>query len=462
VTLTPKAGISGAQRVNFAVPLARGALSDPARVRVLAGGIELSAGRRALAWYPDGSVRSVQVQVQTAVSAGAVLQVRIGEAPSTAALPLVAVSTTLDAADGTLGPKVWARLPAAWLSASGVAGPLLPEAATDGSALDAWKTTCDYANHTVTQFLSQMSTRDAWLYDRGTAMYRGYARRGDLVTLESAYRETAIYRSRITGTGASTRIGVPTASTDLKYHYAQNLAIHYLLTGDDRFRESAEDIATRVRQLWPDPDYAGGSDFWTERHAGFALLAYVWAGIVSDDRHNALFELADDAVDAYLAAQAAYPPGYTDRSARCFAHTGAAHGESYSGWGCSPWMSAILADGLDAYATERGGADAAAARSAIVSLGRSLARDGRDASGKPYYWQSISGGPSDVDPYNEHWGEVAYVVAMAWHWGGRVETWLRTAADQLVTGTRTRATSPHLRSFNWQCRSAVATPWYLK
>ena len=73
----------------------------------------------------------------------------------------------------------------------------------------------------------------------------------------------------------------------------------------------------------------------------------------------------------------------------------------------------------------------------------------------------VGSGGDEIDPYDEHWGEVAYVVAMAWHWGGRTDPSLRTAADQLVAGTKAHATSPHIRSFNWQCRSAPATPWYL-
>ena len=60
----------------------------------------------------------------------------------------------------------------------------------------------------MTSFIGQMSDAAVWLYDRGTTAYRGYARRGDLVTLETAYRETAIYRAGITGTGASTRIPI--------------------------------------------------------------------------------------------------------------------------------------------------------------------------------------------------------------------------------------------------------------
>ncbi|MDQ3365282.1 MAG: DNRLRE domain-containing protein [Myxococcota bacterium] len=463
VTLQPRSGISGTQRVNFAVPLAPGRLLDPARVRVLAAGVELPAARRELATHPDGSLRSVQIQVSTSVTAGKVLQVRLDEAPTTAPLAMVAVSTTLEPADGSLGPKVWVRLPASWLAASGVAGPQITEASVEGTSLDAFDGSCDYQNHTVTHFLSLQTSRDVWLYDRGTMMYRGYARRGDQLTLESAYRETAIYRNGITGTGTSTRIGVPTAADDLKYHYTQNLAIHYLLTGDDRFRESAEAVGMRAAALWTSPGYAGGSDFWTERNAGFALLAYVWARIVTDDQ-GAYFEAkADAAVDSYLSMQGLYPTNWTDLGSRCFAHTASAHGESFAGvWGCSPWMSAILADGLDAYATDRGGVRATNARSAVVKLGKLIARDGRDSRGKPYYWIGIGTAADEVDPYHEHWAESAYVVAMAWHLGGRSDSALHTAATQLLAGHKTNASSPHMRSFNWQCRSAVATPYYLK
>jgi hypothetical protein len=93
-----------------------------------------------------------------------------------------------------------------------------------------------------------------------------------------------MYRNLITGSGTSARNGLPQGSaSDPKYQYAQNLALHYLLTGDDRFRESAEDMALGMTELWASPEYAGGDDSWTERNAGFALLAYSWAAMVSDD-----------------------------------------------------------------------------------------------------------------------------------------------------------------------------------
>jgi hypothetical protein len=67
-----------------------------------------------------------------------------------------------------------------------------------------------------------------------------------------------------------------------------------------------------------------------------------------------------------------------------------------------------------------------------------------------------------LDEYDEHIGESAYLIAMAWHFAGRNDAELREAADMLVDLFASSGTVPHVRSFNWQCRSAVATPWFLR
>jgi hypothetical protein len=459
VQLVPASGQSGTQVVNFAVPLQRGMATTP-DVRVASGGTNLATYRRGLGAYDDGSLRAIQIQVELDVSASTTLDVEIGGTGGSDRAA-VDVATTLVTADGTDGPKVWALLPPAWMAATGAFGHIVPRADVSGSPLDAWGNVCDYAQWDTDAFVAGMANREVWLFDRATAMYRGYAITGDAAPLASAYREAAIYRSGLTGEGAATRIGVPTAADDLKYHYAQGMAFHWLLTGDDRFRESAEDVATRAHDLWTDPGYAGGADFWTERHAGFALLAYEAAAAVSDDQAATFRGWADDAVDAYLDMQATWPPSWTDRDARCFAHSADAHGEDYGYDGCSPWMSAILADGLELYATRVGGSRADDVHASLVRLGRLVAREGRDDEGKPYYWMGL-GRAGEIDPYEEHWGESAYLVAMAWHYAGRNDATLRTAADELVTGLRERGEAGQLRSFNWQCRSAVQAPAYLR
>ncbi len=459
-------GASGQTRVNFAVPLPPGKLSDDSLVRVTANGQELARVTRGLARYPDQSLRSVQVQVDVDPAASATLTVGFGEASPLAALELVPVASTLVSPDGESGPLVYAVLPATWLSASRVAGPLVPEADVAGTDLDAWSTHCDYDSFDTETFLAEGAdtTRAVWLYDRGTALYRGYARRGTTGPLASAYRETSMFKNRITGSGTSARNGIPQgASEDPKYQYAQNLAIHYLLTGDDSFREAAEAMALGMTELWPSPEYAGGTDSWTERNAGFALLAYTWAAMVSDDVADTLWAEADAAASAYVAIQETYPVGYDDPDARCFAHHGDAHDpeEGIPYFGCSPWMSAILADGLDAYARERGGAQGDAARLALVKLGRIIARDGLDDTGNPLYWMGVGTDQALPDDYLEHVGESAYTVALAYAHDGKTDAALGAAANALVTKFRNEGTVGQLRSFNWQCRSAVMTPTFL-
>ncbi len=459
-------GAGGLVRVNFAVPLVPGKLTDETLVRVVVDGQEVPRATRGLARYGDQSFRSVQIQIDVDPSVTQAATVGFGEAPGVAALTLEPVESTLVSADGESGPLVYTLLPASWLSTSGVAGPVIPEADVAGTDLDAWTTHCDYEAFDTEAFISQgaATTRAVWLYDRGTAMYLGYARRGTVEPLASAYREVNMFRNRITGTGTGARNGIPEgAASDPKYQYAQNLAIHYLLSGDDRAREAAEAMALGMTELWPSPEYNGGSDSWTERNAGFALLAYTWAAVVTDDQSATLWAAADEAAAAYLAIQATYPAGYDDPDARCFAHHGDAHDPSEGNpyFGCSPWMSAILADGLDAYGRERGGQQGTDARAALVKLGRIIARDGLDGTGNPYYWMGVGTSEAAVDDYLEHVGESAYTVAMAWAYDGKTDTELRAAADALVAKFKNEGEVGQLRSFNWQCRSAVMTPTFL-
>lgn len=466
VALEPQVASSSVRRIDFAVPLPPNMLTSADAVQVRAQGVPLPTARRALATWPGGSLRSIQIQIDLAVPAATTVEVSLGEAASAGALPLVPVEQTLVVADGTSGPAVWAVLPASWLATSRIAGPAVPSAQVAGTSLAAWDRLCDYARWGTAAFNPLKADAGSWLYDRPTAFYRGYQRTGAIAALRSAYVEAAMYRAGLAGTGSATRIAVPGASADLKYHYAQGLALHYLLTGDDRFREAAENVAIRAHDLWTSPGYAGGADFWTERHAGFALLAYEWAAAVSDDRASTFAGWANEAVRAYLDLQATYPVGYANADERCFAHSAEAHGEDYGYFGCSPWMSAILADGLDAYADRlaRSGdaAGAQAARASLVRLGRFVAKQGRDAAGKPFYWAGAGVTTDEVDDYEEHWGESAYVVALAWYSSGKTEAALRTAADQLVSGFGTRGEVGQLRSFNWQCRSAVMTPFLLQ
>jgi hypothetical protein len=465
--LRPQTVDGAPRRINFAVPLPPGAITSPDKIRVRAANADVPTGRRALAKWPNGSLRSVQIQLDLAVAQPTMLSVSVGgEATSTGNLPLVPVESTLVVEGVDRAPAVWAVLPASWLSASRVAGPSLPSADVAGTPMAKWDALCDYARFNTAAFRTQAAEAGSWLYDRPTAFYRGYQRNGSLEALRAAYAEAELYRSGLTGSGNDTRIGIPSVADDIKYHYTQALAIHYLLTGDDRFREAAENVAIRAHDLWSSPEYENPMEFWTERHAGFGLLAYEWAAAVSDDRAATFTGWAATAVAAYLDMQKKLPAGYTSTTERCFAHTGSSHGEEWTYWGCSPWMSAILADGLDAHADRlaREGkvADAAAVRGSLVLLGRFVANQGRDAEGRPFYWAGVGVPEDEPDDFEEHWGEAAYVVALAWAATGKKDAALKKSADELVAGFAANGEAGQIRSFNWQCRSAVMTPFLLR
>ncbi len=68
LTLVPEVVVATARRVNVAIPLAPGALTNVANIELRVGGAPLATARRALASWPDGSIRSVQVQFERVVT----------------------------------------------------------------------------------------------------------------------------------------------------------------------------------------------------------------------------------------------------------------------------------------------------------------------------------------------------------------------------------------------------------
>jgi hypothetical protein len=120
----------------FGVPLPPDLLRDASRVVVLD-----DRGRPLPAWIEsleqwrsggragrrDGSIRSLRVRLRVDPVEHGTLQVRLGEAghPAPEGAPPDSEDVLL-APDGLRGPRVFALLPAAWLCASGVAGPQVP------------------------------------------------------------------------------------------------------------------------------------------------------------------------------------------------------------------------------------------------------------------------------------------------------------------------------------------------
>lgn len=123
-------------------------------------------------------------------------------------------------------------------------------------------------------------------------------------------------------------------------------------------------------------------------------------------------------------------------------------------------MSAILADGLDAYARVRGGERADAVRASLVQLGRIVARDGIGPDGRPHDWMGVGTDEDAPDAYDEHVGESAYVVALARAIVGAPDPELDGALADLLGKLAADGTVGQIRSYNWQCRTAVMAPTF--
>ena len=140
-----------------------------------AGGTEVPAAHRVLARYADGSARSVQLQVDVDVSTTTSLTIAVGTT-GVAGPTMDDVSTTLAGTGNNVHPKVWAVLPTDVLIGSKLTGPMVPAGRGRGHVARRVADICDYdaVGHRQVPGNAQAS-RDVWLYDRVTAMYRGYA-----------------------------------------------------------------------------------------------------------------------------------------------------------------------------------------------------------------------------------------------------------------------------------------------
>ena len=220
-------------------------------------------------------------------------------------------------------------------------------------------------------------------------------------------------------------------------------------------------MAPRSRRCG-EPGYAGGDDFWTERHAGFACSRTCGRCSSPTTQPREFARSPDDGGQRRTSRSRLLPSGYTEPDARCFAHTATAHGEDYGYVGCSPWMSAILADALDALRAPARWHAPPRSRASLVRLGRMHRARRPRRGGRPYYWMGAGRRRTIARRLRGALGRVRRTSRAGVGPSGRTDAALRTAADALVTGFGSDGEVGHVRSFNWQCRSAVAGAWFLQ
>lgn len=353
VALHPSA--AGEQTVSFGVPFPRGVLSDPSLVRVSVDGTEVPSVSEALGQWrslsgAETSVRGVLVHARVTFS-----EEPLNAVVSYGAAPSVALEVPANVRDAWVGnddyampgvqePAVFAALSPEWLSQC-----LLRTRTAPVGALGWWdEATVEFSDTAVNDVDAQVTEANRidyeasaapWLFDRPMTLFNTYIRTGDVKWLRHAHRATQYYAAHISETGY-----FDLKRDDMKYSYGEAMWLDVLLTGDRQLVEKIEAVASAGAR-W-NPTYTAGTNFWTERHQTYALLAALsaWEATgetVHGDRVREIFEATYNHLQS---------PPVGDASDGCLLHTERSHeGNSNEAPICSPWMSALLSDAVWRY-----------------------------------------------------------------------------------------------------------------
>ncbi len=500
VTLHPgsSAVVGNPTVVSFGAPFPPGALQDPAALRAFDGDTELKIhSAEILPWrvWPgregaSPSVRAamVSIEVTFADREPKEIELRYGSAPE-ASLPApddpradwVAV-TDGEYPEGTVRePRVYATFPAQWLGDCQLRTRTTPvgDAAWgwfDESMVGSAQTAVNDVPDPVSELVPYTNDSEPWLFDRTATLFGVYVRTGDIKWLRHAHRSAQFYAGHIDGDGFFDLKEDP----DLKYGYGRSLLMDFQFTGDPSLIETIERIAG-AGDGW-DPTYDLDTNFWTERHQTYALLAALsaWEATGADEHAERAREVAETSF-----AMAADPAGSWQDNG-CMLHGMTAHeGAGGDVPVCSPWMSALFADAVWEYYLQT---EDAGAVGFLADLAHYVADYGLYAGGEgvdftlPWYLASSEKTFSDDGPWGdvEHTCDVAGLVARgAWaekQRGGNSGP-LRATAEQLLKGCAWNLDNWHRprgpdsgqsewrlsppRKFNWWFGTTSDLPWLM-
>jgi imidazolonepropionase-like amidohydrolase len=457
LTLLPQGEESAKAVVSFGLPFPPETLSDDHLLRVLgADGQEIAAYTHPLAhWWIDGkkgAIRSALVQFQFASSDKTPQKATIvWDKPRTKSrekpTPLAETQTvrTDDGFDFHC-PKVLVLLPPAWLCASRVAWQQVP---ASENMVAPW-----FDQHLVEQFpasTKNIATKsvEAHLYDRPATYAKIYVRHGEEKYLLAALKSNDFYLQNLGADGF-----FQLKKGDFKYVYSEGSAIMYLLTGDERYKEGVL-RALKSWAQWKRIEYKGDG-FWTERHAGTGLAAYLHAyELTGDPEHLAK---ARRFFEAVYSLQVTPLDGKEPDGA--WLHTGDSHGDG-NGWTTSPWMSALLMDSIWKLWMITGESRCLASMAMYAKFDLTYAVT-PDRKGVFYMANSPGRGKSEEPESPPHNMEACYILSLGyWLSGGTDKAFLDTINTLWPPLLKDGANSPG-RKFNWRFRETSMLVWFLK
>lgn len=409
VTLYPQSAVTLNQSTNiaFGVPFPKGFVTDSSKIRVLnASGTEIpsfvttTTNWRNFSTGAAESIKSVQIGIaMTFANKNAVtIKVQWGSSRSQNLTNTFTVASTWTSMansgvntseyPGTINePTVFATLPTSWMSQSLLKTRYLAsgENATYKWFDDAFLKFSNYATASSTDY---KTGNEPWLYDRAQTIFFQYFKTGDVNWLRRAHRAAQFYKNNITSSGTFALGG------DAKYVYGQSMLYDLMLTGDTSLSTTI-DNTKKPHASWT-TNYSSSTNFWTERHSAYALLAVLSAfeanGAVADaNRAKALF-------NNYFKMQQTPGNGWTKIG--CPLHTHEQHDpeEDLPSVVCSPWMGALLTDAIWKYYQLSLDQNALVYLSDYADYLHNYALTGSSNSRNPYYGASNYGNTGKGDP----------------------------------------------------------------
>jgi hypothetical protein len=179
-----------------------------------------------------------------------------------------------------------------------------------------------------------------WLFDRPRAILQLFILTNDDKWLDEGIKVSQFYLKNLDSEGQFKL----KKDFDLKYLMPNGLLYYYFLTGDSRIPNILKKLFERSL-IWS-PDYENDYKFWTERHQAAALNLAISYWEISGDK------AAKNRIESIISATAkmVFFPKEEWAIKNCPQHTYISHeGKPGISPVCSPWMMALLADGLWRY-----------------------------------------------------------------------------------------------------------------
>ena len=317
------------------VPFRRGILMDAANIRLLDEEKEVPIAVKVLAYWPDGSIRAILIQFNAdTMERTKKYKLEIGVQRTKPDVELTSVTWDL--------PKRIITLQADYLCDSLITWEQIPLGRSD---FPKWERKQLEYYYRIKDVGTDIWAGKDQYYDCIHTTYQMYTRTGEIEYLING-RKWALHHRRDQIYLDGYRIGHPKGSgwTKTRYTYIEGLVDDYFFWGDEESKRVSGLIADSFYMKHEDRWYykaPGERGHWTEREPAFALLGLVTHFEATNNPKY--LRAAKHRIDLLHKMQ-------VDNGGTAWIHNLYDHDSSegcgVDDWGCSPWMSGLLLEGI--------------------------------------------------------------------------------------------------------------------